>query len=121
MKTNQNRLFILSIIFSIAVALFFFQCKDSVSSEELEFFLMKTKVDALELRKEPSLDSVVIATIPKGTKVIDKKERSDSKITVSLEGKQVETYFHKVMLSDDTLGWVFEEAVEVVRALPEVK
>ncbi|MCC5814418.1 MAG: SH3 domain-containing protein [Leptospira sp.] len=118
---NRNRIFSLISIGSIVVALFLFQCKETDSTDDLEFFLKKTKTDALELRKEPSLDSEVIATIPKGTKIIDKKERSDTKVTVSLDGKEVETYFHKVMLADDTIGWVFEEAVEVVRALPEVK
>ena len=68
-------------------------------------------VDLLNIRKEPSLSSTVIAQVREGEELLYLGIQSTNNIEVSLRGKKYNGGFYKVRTNDGSVGWVHSATV----------
>jgi hypothetical protein len=80
-----------------------------LSAQEVVF---RTSVENLRLREQPNLESKVIKTVPKGTRLEWSGIRSEQKVSADWKGVKVADYWYKVQTYQDTTAWVFGKGIE---------
>jgi hypothetical protein len=73
--------------------------------------IFRTSVENLRLREQPNLESKVIKTVPKGTRLQWSGIRSDRKVSADWKGAKVADYWYKVKTNQDSIAWVFGKSI----------
>lgn len=69
------------------------------------FYVNATSV---RLRESPSLDSKIIKILKENESVDFEGEKSDERLSINVDNKEISEFFYKVKTSDDKIGWVFK-------------
>jgi hypothetical protein len=75
--------------------------------------VFRTSIENLRLREQPNLESKVIKTVPKGTRLQWSGIRSEQKVSADWKGMKVADYWYKVQTYQDTMAWVFGKGIEL--------
>lgn len=106
--------FFIRCIFFIGLVLLFFQCNETIDSENsgeniIEQEIFKSSVNNLRVRKEPSTKARIEYELEENQEVIYTGEKSTEKEEIRIGGEKISDYWYKVKVKKDekVIGWVF--------------